>query len=363
MNYFFIILLLSYLLGNVYVFIRGLQAISHAPVWLKAVYCTVFWIFVLLLFAFFVFRNTKVPFDVGHMLFLTASGWLVFTLYMVILLGITDLIKVFNNSFHYGFLTSLILTVSLLVYGFINYQHPVKQVFNIVINKFSTSSPRHLKIVAVSDIHLGYGTDKTLLHKNIDRINAEKPDIILIGGDLIDNSVVPVEEEEMERELNRLEAPLGVFMTPGNHEYISGSERCKNYIETKTKIRYLQDEIVMLRDSLQLLGRDDRSNRRRRTAEYWRQHSDPRKPLIIIDHQPYNLNEAQELNADLQFSGHTHHGQVFPINLLTKSMFDIAHGYEKRGDTHYFVSSGLAVWGPPFRIGTNSEYIIFNIRY
>jgi len=198
------------------------------------------------------------------------------------------------------------------------------------------------------------------LHKNIDLINAEKPDLILIGGDLIDNSVFPVVNRRMDEELNRLEATMGVFMVPGNHEYISGMDECAEFVR-RTKIRLLCDSIVVLPCGLQIIGRDDRSNRNRFVKEDWRSLVDKSKPSILLDHQPTDLDDARFLNADLQFSGHTHHGQVVPLNWLTKYLFELNYGFLRRDNTNYYVSSGLSLWGPPFRIGTVSEYVVFDI--
>ncbi|MDR1723386.1 MAG: metallophosphoesterase [Tannerella sp.] len=360
MPYIFIVILASYLLGNIYVFTRGLQAIAHAPLWLRSIYIVVFWACVLLIVVMMLIRNSRaIAPNIGHILFLFGSGWLVFMLYMVIGLAITDLIRVFNHSFHYGFITALILTVGVLIYGYWNYQHPVKQVIDIDINKLSTGCDG-LKIVAISDLHLGLGTDRALLRRTIAGINAEKPDIILIGGDLIDNSIVPVIKLEMWRELNELQAPQGIFMALGNHDYISGIDKSIAFIREKTNICLLRDSVATLPCGLQIMGRDDRSHKRL-PAEDLQLLVDASKPLIIIDHQPVNLDEAERIGVDLQFSGHTHHGQVIPISWLTDKLFELSYGYQKRGVTHYYVSSGIAIWGPPFRIGTNSEYVVFRI--
>ena len=362
MPVFFILLLISYLLGNVYIFVRGLQVFGHLPSPFRITFIVLFWLCALLLFASFAVRNAQqIPFNIGHAIFQVGAGWLVFILYMVIFLACTDLIKVFNKSFSYGFVISLALTTSLLIYGYINYKHPKKQVVNILINKSITGTDK-LKIVAISDWHLGLGTDIKLFKKTIDLINAENPDIILIGGDLIDNSVVPVISQEMDKELNRLNAPMGIYMVHGNHEYISGIEKCENFI-SKTKIQLLKDSTVMLPCGLQIIGRDDYSNKNRLSANDWESLTNSSSPTIIVDHQPHNLNEAQQIGADIQFSGHTHRGQIFPLSILTDYIFDISHGYEKRGQTHFYVSSGLTLWGPPFRIGTNSEFVVFECTF
>ena len=362
MPIFFILLLISYLLGNVYIFVRGLQFLGHLPLIIRSTYCTLYWICAFLLVASFAFRDVKqIPFALGHTIFQIGSGWLVFTLYMVIFLAFADLIKLFNNSFSFGFIISLALTICILAYGYFNYKHPNKQVINISFNKSLVDRDK-LKIVAISDWHLGFGTDENNLRKIVDRINAENPDIILIGGDLIDNSITPVVSRKMDKELNRLNAPLGIYMAPGNHEYISGIKKCEDFI-SQTKIHFLKDREIMLPCGLQIIGRDDLSNSNRLPANNWKNLTDPSKTIIIIDHQPHNLSDAQVIGADLQFSGHTHNGQIIPLKFLTDYLFDISYGYEKRENTHFYVSSGVALWGPPFRIGSNSEIVVFECTF
>jgi len=358
----FITLLSVYLLGNVYIFVKGIHALAHFPLWVRGVYSAVFWLCVLMLVISFAFRHaSQQSFFFGHILFRTGSGWLVFTLYMIIFLACTDLVRLFNRNFTDGFVISLVLTIIVLAYGYINSLHTNKQVINIVLNK-PLKDAKPLKIVAVSDLHLGLGTDMKLLHNNIDLINAEKPDVILIGGDLFDNSVEPVVAKNMDLELNRLQAPQGIYFCFGNHDYMSGAANCEKFISEKTDFRIIRDTVVTLENGLQILGRDDRHNRKRLSAGELQRLIDPALPLVIVDHQPVALEEAQQLGADLQFSGHTHHGQVIPLNWLTDRMFDIAYGFEKRGGVSYYVSSGLSLWGPPFRIGTNCEYVVFTVK-
>ncbi|MDR1115202.1 MAG: metallophosphoesterase [Tannerella sp.] len=359
----FIALLVSYLLGNFYIFVRGLQALGQISFVFKWGYSLVYWMGALMLLAIFALRSSRhIPFSVGQILFHVGSGWLVFTLYMVVFLAVTDLVKVFNSSFQYGFAISLLLTVSLLIYGYIRYQHPERQVFNIHINKPLINTDK-LKIVAISDWHLGLGTGMEKLKKDVDRINEEKPDLILIGGDLIDNSVIPVIDREMDRELNRLHATMGIYMAPGNHEYISGIGACTEFIK-KTQIILLKDSIVTLPCGLQIIGRDDRQNRNRLSVRDLTQLADKSRPVVLIDHQPVELAATEASGVvDIQFSGHTHNGQVFPLSLLAGYLFDISYGYEKRGNTNFYVSSGYALWGPPFRIGTCSEFVIFECSF
>ena len=289
------------------------------------------------------------------------TGWLVFTLYMVLCLIIFDLFRLFNFPCKYGFYISLFLTLSLLSYGYYNYQHPKTEVFNIVINKQTVHNEQPLKVVSVSDVHLGYGTDKKELKQYVEMINAQKPDLILIGGDLIDNSVVPLYEEKMMEELAELKAPLGIYMVPGNHEYISGIDESVRFLKD-TPIQLLRDSVVTLPNGVQIIGRDDRSNRSRHSLPTLLKQADRSKPIILLDHQPYNLAKTDSLGIDLQFSGHTHHGQIWPMSLVTDRIYEQSHGYRKWTQSHIYVSSGLSLWGPPFRIGTNSDMAVFHLN-
>lgn len=225
---FFVVLISIYLAGNIYIFRRGAQALVAQPFGVKVLLAVLFWCGALAFIGSFLARNTKLPVVLAHTAHEIGTGWLVFTLYMVLCLIIFDLFRLFNFPCKYGFYISLFLTLSLLSYGYYNYQHPKTEVFNIVINKQTVHNEQPLKVVSVSDVHLGYGTDKEELKQYVEMINAQKPDLILIGGDLIDNSVVPLYEEKMMEELAELKAPLGIYMVPGNHEYISGYGRVCN---------------------------------------------------------------------------------------------------------------------------------------
>lgn len=359
---FFIILFSTYLAGNVYIFVRGAQALAAQPLGVKVLLAVLFWSCVCSLATSFLIRNTELPAGLAQTISEIGTGWLVFTLYMVILLLVFDIFKLFHLPCRFSFYISLGVTLSLLSYGFYRYQHPLTRVINIVINKPANLSTDTLKIVAISDIHLGYATDKDQLKTYVDMINAQKPDLILIGGDLIDNSVVPLQAEHMEEELQQLKAPYGIYMVPGNHEFISGIRESSRFIQN-TPIRLLRDETITLPNGLQLIGRDDRSNRKRLSLDELAKNIDPSKPVILLDHQPYNLKETEKAGIDLQFSGHTHRGQIWPISLVTDKIFEQSHGYRQWGKSHIYVSSGLSLWGPPFRIGTDSEMVVFNLVF
>lgn len=349
-----------YLIGNFYIYFRGGQALATYPTGVKVLLSLLFWGSALSLIFTFLVRKVNLSVKLLSFTHEVGSAWLVFTLYMVLFLISFDLIKLLYRPFSYGFHLAFAFTLCLLSYGYYNYKNPKIQEYNLAINKQVEDSS--LKVVAVSDIHLGLGTGKATLSKYVDRINAQKPDLILISGDLIDNSVIPLKEERMEEELNRLNAKLGVFMVPGNHEYIANINECLDFLKT-TSIQVLRDSVVMLPNGVQIIGRDDRHNLRRKPLSYLVEQADASKPMLLLDHQPYDLDTTVKTGVDLQFSGHTHRGQVWPVSLLTDRLFDISYGYDKRESTHLYVSSGLSLWGPPFRIGTDSEIVVFNLNF
>lgn len=358
---FFVILFSLYLAGNLYIFLKGRRVLRAQSTGVKVLLSLIFWGCASLFFVSFLFRDAVWPAALARTVYQIGTGWLVFTLYMVLLLILFDVLRLFHWKYKYGYYTALALTLSLLGYGYYHYQHPETKVINIVINKPAvTGNTDTLRVVAVSDVHLGYGTDKAMLQTYVERINSLRPDVILIGGDLIDNSIVPLEAERMEEELARLKAPYGIYMVPGNHEYISGIEASAGFIG-KTPIVLLRDSVVTLPNGFRLVGRDDRRNRARKTLEELASNLPPDKPVILLDHQPYELEKTAEAGIDLQFSGHTHRGQIWPVSWVTDRMFELSYGYKEIGSSRFYVSSGLSLWGPPFRIGTDSEVVLFEI--
>lgn len=228
------------------------------------------------------------------------------------------------------------------------------------------------KIVLLSDLHLGYHNRRSEFKKWVDLINAEHPDLILIGGDIIDISVRPLLEENVAEEFHRLKAP--VYACLGNHEYYSGEPKAQQFYRD-AGIHLLRDSVAKI-GNIAIIGRDDRSNPHRKSiAEIIGQAernrsltvlSDKKKRkefTILLDHQPYHLEEAEQNGINFQFSGHTHHGQVWPISWITDAIYEDAFGPLRKGDTQYYVSSGMGIWGGKFRIGTRSEYVVLTLQH
>lgn len=377
----FILLPVLYLAGNIYLFIHFLKQLVNISFGLKICASLVFWIAVLSLFISLFLRDANLPIWLSKTLYMVGSIWMVFTLYMVMALLIGDILRLcipavrpFLGS--YSFLIAFCFTASLLLYGYYNYLTPRVNTISVNTNNIPKNTPdstthncpftdQDVKIVAVTDIHLGNGTGKKLLRKYVEMIDAQSPDIILIGGDLIDNSVEPLYRENMAEELCRLKAPMGIYMVPGNHEYISGINKVEAFLK-QTPIQLLKDSVVNLPCGVTLIGRDDRSNKNRKSLEQLLLISSEKysvNPTLLLDHQPFDLAQTDSLKIDLQISGHTHRGQVWPLSLFVDKLYQQSHGYRKWDNSHIYVSSGLSLWGPPFRIGTNSEMVVVMIHF
>ena len=358
---YLLLIITLYLAGNTYIFIRATQALKVKPLGVKILLTVLFWTCALSFFGTMLARNLEMPVFISHSMYIIGTSWLIFTLYMALFLLLFDILRLFKVVCKYRFYLSFVFTLGLLGYGVYNYHHPETNIVNILTNKQYVNAPQAIKIVAISDVHLGNGTGKASLKKYVEMINAQHPDLILISGDLIDNSVVPLYTENMAEELAQLKAPLGIYMVPGNHEYISGIDESVRFLKD-TPIQLLRDSVVTLPNGVQIIGRDDRSNRSRHSLPTLLKQADRSKPIILLDHQPYNLAKTDSLGIDLQFSGHTHHGQIWPMSLITDRIYEQSHGYRKWSQSHIYVSSGLSLWGPPFRIGTNSDMAVFHLN-
>jgi predicted MPP superfamily phosphohydrolase len=225
-----------------------------------------------------------------------------------------------------------------------------------------------LNIVVASDIHLGTIVGRQRFDKIVKKINALNPDIILLPGDIVDEDLEPVIRENIGESLRKLKAPLGIYACTGNHEHIGGVEEAYKYL-IEHDIVVLRDSVIMVDKQFYLIGREDRDarrfsgNERKPLAELMRS-VDRKYPVILMDHQPLMLEEASSNGIDLQISGHTHNGQLWPLDHITGAIYEVNRGYKKKDNTHIYVSSGIGTWGPPVRIGNRPEIvnIILNFR-
>ncbi len=353
-----LLMLLLYVGANLYLYLRTRAMLSGLPLWGQLLFAILFWIAAFALFGALFAERAALPIPLCALLFRVGSVWMPLLLYMTLSLLVADLGRLVGLAPRAGYLISLAFTSLLLVVGHIRYRHPQVERIELSLDK---PLERPLKVVALSDVHLGYGTGRRALARYVALIEREKADLVLIAGDLIDNSIRPVAAQEMERELEGLRPPLGVWMVAGNHEYISGMEACQRWLDN-TPIRLLRDEVLSLDGGLQLVGRDDYSQRGRLSLDTLLSQIDPSRPVLLIDHQPVALAAADRPEIDVQFYGHTHRGQIWPLNWLADRLFEQSHGYRPWRHSHIIVSSGLSLWGPPFRIGTQSEIYVITLK-
>ena len=241
---------------------------------------------------------------------------------------------------------------ALLSWGNYRHRHKVR-----VPLELTTQKPlsRNYRIVMMSDLHLGYHHRREEFARWVDLINAEQPDLILIAGDISDISVRPLLLDRMAEEFHRLNAP--VYACLGNHEYYSQEARARAFIRD-AGIHLLVDSCAVIGRDLCIIGRDDRTNPARQPLKTLVEQAPEGLYTIVLDHQPYHLEEAEAQGIDFQLSGHTHRGQVWPVSWVTDRMYECAFGPWQRGATHYYISSGIGIWGGKYRIGTQSEYIV-----
>ena len=314
-----------------------------------------------LLFIGFGRRLDEMPMPLATAVYEVGTSSLIILLYFFMLFIVLDLGRLchlvpptFLKSSWAGtaFVTGIMLVI--FIYGNLHYQHKVRQPLTLTTTKKLT---KPVRIVMMSDLHLGYHNRREELHRWVELINAEKPDLILIAGDIIDRSLRPLEEQKMWEEFRLLKAPVVACL--GNHEYYAGLPNSLSFYE-KAGIRLLKDEVLLTGD-LAIVGRFDRMNFKRKAVKALTANIDPKKYIILLDHQPYNLQDAEQSGVDFQLSGHTHHGQIWPVSWITESIYECAFGQHRRGNTNYYVSSGIGLWGGKFRIGTCSEYVVADI--
>lgn len=284
---------------------------------------------------------------------------LLYAVLVFLLLDIGRLTHVVPKAwlYHNG-VTSAVLAVLLtgvFTYGYFNYLDKRRHTVDLPTAKAVAGE---VKMVLMSDLHLGYHNNRKELARWVDKVNAERPDIVLIAGDIVDGSLRPVVEEDMAAELRRIKAP--VYATFGNHEYYAGIDGAADFCR-EAGITLLRDSVAEV-GGMAIVGRDDRSNRRRKSLGALMRGVDKSKYVVLLDHQPYHLEQAERAGVDFQFSGHTHHGQLWPISWITDAVYEDAYGPLRRGLTRYYVSSGIGIWGGKFRVGTCSEYVVATVR-
>ncbi len=371
---FFSIVFTMYGLINLYIFSHGSSVLAAHPE-LYPWYLGVFLFFSLAFIAGRFLERVSITLLSSALIWI-GSFWLAAMAYFLLIVVAIDVLRMLNAIVPFiptslftpdaklnTLLMSVIGVAAIIIGGAINARTPRIKNLNLTIPK--NSHPlKSLNIVAASDIHLGTIICKARLERIVEKINSLDADIVLLPGDVVDEDIGPVIKQNLGETLRKIKSKHGVIAITGNHEYIGGVNAACQYL-VEHGITMLRDDVVRIADSFYVVGREDVSynrgrQRQRKPLNELMNGIDKSLPIILMDHQPFRLHEAEENGVDLQLSGHTHHGQMFPFNYITKRIFEVSWGYKKKGNTHIYVSCGVGSWGPPVRVGNTPE--IMNIK-
>lgn len=266
----------------------------------------------------------------------------------------------------------IITTVS--IYGMINAGNIQTTKYDISIDK-KAGKLDSLNVVLIADLHLGYNIGCRHMEKMVEKTNAQNPDLVVVAGDIFDNEYEALENpDRLAAILRGIQSKYGVYACYGNHDIqekilagftFGGKEKKESSVKMdefleKSGITLLRDEYVLIDDSFYLYGRPDyerpgRGIDERKSPQEITEDLDLSLPVLVIDHEPRELQELADAGVDADLCGHTHDGQLFPGNLTIKLMWENACGYLKKGNMHSIVTSGVGLFGPNMRVGTKSE--------
>ena len=254
--------------------------------------------------------------------------------------------------------------------------------YDITVNK-DGGRLENLNVVLAADLHLGYNIGTAHMMQMVDKINDQNADIVVIAGDIFDNEYEALDDPaELIAVLQKIQSKYGVYACYGNHDVeekilagftFAGNKKKESSIQMdafleKAGIHLLQDEAVLIEDSFYLYGRPDaqrpgRGINMRKTAVELMGELDTGKPVIVIDHEPKELQELADAGVDVDLCGHTHDGQMFPANLITALMWENSYGYLKKDHMHTIVTSGVGLFGPNMRVDTIAEICSIRVYF
>jgi predicted MPP superfamily phosphohydrolase len=366
---------IAQLLLNPYVFWRGWQAIPQQKSW-RIPFVACFAAELLTYFAGFFFHK-YLPDDLMVFILYYCGTWYVGLLYITMALLALEAVRLSNRLRPWyprwivlrrqqtKLALFFIVTAGvggLLCHAYSKVANPVVRHVNITLPGGTGNRFDSLTVVMMSDLHIGEMIGKDMVRKYVSLSNAQNPDLVVLVGDLLDYESRFAENSRIEDDLRQLKAPWGVYAVNGNHEYRANRHAKKKWIQ-KTGATLLVDSAVLINNSFYLVGRDDAINRKRQSIHALMKGLDKEIPCILLDHQPWYLTEPAMNGVSLGLYGHTHNGQWWPYPLLMKFIYECPYGYYCKGNTQFYVSSGIGVSGPPYRIGTVSELVVLHILF
>lgn len=292
--------------------------------------------------------------------------WFVFSLYLIMITAAFDAVvlvvyavtrsrsgKVFDRI---AGISILFACVFVTVIGSVMAQQIHLAEYDVSIDSASDMK-RTYNIVVVSDIHVGEYLGVNGVEEMIKRINALNPDLVLLAGDIFDNTRLEIKNEPaLARAFATLNARLGVFAVPGNHDVFDGGIRMERILQN-TSIKVLRDESAIIDGAFVLIGRDDALIKTRAGIADLLKEGATELPAVVMDHQPSSADEAIQNGVALYIGGHTHGGQIFPFTLATRMLYPLHYGFRRSVQTHLIVSSGYGTWAAPVRLGSSCEIV------
>lgn len=388
----------AYLGACTYVLIRLFRSLGYCNNKFKSLF---FRIPVTLIYAFFAFSPLIAFFlpkatQIRRVMQLIGSYWFGVMLYTLLIIAISQLVsvllrrvfKVLPRDFFRKktanfvcLLLSFTIIASVSVYGAVNARNIKVNNYLVSVNK-QVEGIDSLNVVLIADLHMGYSIGIDHIKQMVEKVNAQKPDLVCIAGDIYDNDFDAFKNPDaLSEELSKLSSTYGTYACWGNHDVnqkilggftfdnepiIEHDSRMNDFLK-KAEINLLADETVLIDDKFYVSGRVDgekpaTENNIRKTPEELLDGTDKSKPVFMIYHEPDELAEISEAGTDLLLCGHTHDGQIFPANIITALKWENSCGYLKKGDMHNIVTSGLGVWGPFMRVGTDAEICSIKVK-
>lgn len=274
-------------------------------------------------------------------------------------------------------LAAVMLIGAISGYGIYNAHHIRTTSYDLTVKK-DGGRFQSMNIALISDIHMGYNAGVSHVRQMVDKINASSPDVVILAGDIFDNEYAALDHpEQLIQEYQRLNARYGVYAVYGNHDVeeriFSGftfttnhhrqpSKQMKAFLK-KAHIKVLNDQKVLINHSVYLYGRPDAMTMTRKKAQDITSGMDMTKPIIVADHEPRELAALSKAGVDVDLSGHTHDGQLFPANMIVSALYENSYGYRRVGLMHSIVTSGAGAWGPFMRVGTKAEICRIHITF
>lgn len=273
------------------------------------------------------------------------------------------------HKIHQASIIPIILTIATLTYGYYNMHNVIRTHYTVETAK--NVRDQGYKIAFISDLHMGLTLNEKELTRYAKEISAEKPDIVILGGDIVDERTTKEEVDIAFRALGNINSTFGTYYVYGNHDeskYLKASER--NYTKaqldnaiTSQNITILDDEVKTITEDFTLIGRRDISLAPRAALASLMKETANDDFLFVVDHQPVEVDENEAARSDLLMSGHTHGGQIWPAGLFIKLMGTVSYGYREYDHLQQIVSSGIAGWGYPIRTEKHAEYVIVDVKH